>query len=128
MLYDRLHFEPNTASNGDVFARMMVRAEETECSLSMIETLFENSYGGALIIDKKDIPPLSSALGYTETPRGSVFYWVKSDRKGNTLRVKLRSPSYCNWPAVPLSVPGNIVPDFPIINKSFNLSYSGCDM
>ena len=128
MLYDRLHFEPNTASNGDVFARMMVRAEETECSLSMIEILFENSYGGALIIDKKDIPPLSSALGYTETPRGSVFYWVKSDGKGNALRVKLRSPSYCNWPAVPFSVPGNIVPDFPIINKSFNLSYSGCDM
>jgi Ni,Fe-hydrogenase III large subunit/Ni,Fe-hydrogenase III component G len=128
LLYDRLHFEPNTASDGDVFARMMVRAEEIECSLSMIETLFENSYSGALLADKKDIPPLSSALGYTETPRGSVFYWVKSDRKGNTLRVKLRSPSYCNWPAVPFSVPDNIVPDFPIINKSFNLSYSGCDM
>jgi Ni,Fe-hydrogenase III large subunit/Ni,Fe-hydrogenase III component G len=128
LLYDRLHFEANTTSKGDVFARMMVRAEETECSLSIIETLFENSYGGALLADKKAIPPLSSALGYTETPRGSVFYWVKSDRKGNTLRVKLRSPSYCNWPAVPYCVPGNIVPDFPIINKSFNLSYSGCDM
>jgi Ni,Fe-hydrogenase III large subunit/Ni,Fe-hydrogenase III component G len=128
LLYDRLDFEPHTMSRGDVFARMMVRAEETECSLSMINTLLDGVYSGALIADKKDIPPLSSALGYTETPRGSVFYWVKSDGKGNTLRVKLRSPSYCNWPAVPFSVPGNIVPDFPIINKSFNLSYSGSDM
>lgn len=128
LLYDRLYFEPHTTSRGDVFARMMVRAEETECSISMIETLFENSYGGALIADKKDIPPLSSALGYTETPRGSVFYWVKSDANGKTLRVKFRSPSYCNWPAVPFAVHGNIVPDFPLCNKSFNLSYSGSDM
>ena len=128
LLYDRLHFEPHTKSKGDVFARMMVRAEETECSISMIQTLFENPYGGALMTDKKDIPPLSSALGYTETPRGPVFYWVKSDANGKPLRVKFRSPSYCNWPAVPFAVHGNIVPDFPLCNKSFNLSYSGSDM
>jgi Ni,Fe-hydrogenase III large subunit len=47
---------------------------------------------------------------------------------GKPLRVKLRSPSYCNWPAVPFAVHGNIVPDFPLCNKSFNLSYSGTDM
>jgi Ni,Fe-hydrogenase III large subunit len=105
-----------------------IRAEETECSISMINTLLESAYSGGLIADKKDIPPLSSALGYTETPRGSLFYWVKSDDKGNPLRVKFRSPSYCNWPAVPFAVHGNIVPDFPLCNKSFNLSYSGCDM
>jgi len=128
LLYDRLYFEPHTTSKGDVFARMMVRAEETECSMSMIKTLFESTYSGALITEKKDIPPLSSALGYTETPRGSVFYWVKSDEEGRPLRVKFRSPSYCNWPAVPFAVHGNIVPDFPLCNKSFNLSYSGCDM
>ncbi|MFA6053948.1 MAG: NADH-quinone oxidoreductase subunit C [Thermodesulfovibrionales bacterium] len=128
LLYDRLYFEPHTTSKGDVFARMMVRAEETECSMSMIETLFESTYSGALITEKKDIPPLSYALGYTETPRGSVFYWVKSDEEGRPLRVKFRSPSYCNWPAVPFAVHGNIVPDFPLCNKSFNLSYSGCDM
>jgi Ni,Fe-hydrogenase III large subunit len=128
LLYDRLYFEPHTTSKGDVLARMMVRAEETECSMSMIETLFESAYRGALITEKKDIPPLSSALGYTETPRGSVFYWVKSDEEGRPLRVKFRSPSYCNWPAVPFAVHGNIVPDFPLCNKSFNLSYSGCDM
>jgi Ni,Fe-hydrogenase III large subunit len=94
----------------------------------MIHALLENSYSGEMIAPQKDIPVLASALGYAETPRGPVFYWVKSDRAGKPLRVKFRSPSYCNWPAVPFAVHGNIVPDFPLCNKSFNLSYSGCDM
>ena len=128
LLYDKLLFEPHTMAKGDVFARMMIRAEEAECSLSMIDALLETNYKGDPIVAAKAIPPYASALGYTETPRGSVFYWVMSDKEGKPLRVKLRSPSYCNWPAVPFSVHGNIVPDFPLCNKSFNLSYSGCDM
>jgi len=128
LLYDRLEFEPHTTTKGDVFARMMVRAEEAECSVSMINTLLERNYGRDLAVEVKDMPPHACALGYTETPRGSVFYWVKSDAEGKPLRVKLRSPSFCNWPAVPFAVHGNIVPDFPLCNKSFNLSYSGCDM
>ncbi|MBI5408602.1 MAG: NADH-quinone oxidoreductase subunit C [Nitrospirae bacterium] len=128
LLYDRLYFEPHTSVRGDVFARMTVRAAEVECSISMIDTLMESGYKGELATAVKDIRPYSHALGYTETPRGSVFYWVMSDEKGRPMRVKLRSPSFCNWPAVPFAVHGNIVPDFPLCNKSFNLSYSGCDM
>ena len=128
LFYDRLAFEAHTMARGDVFGRMMIRAEEAECSISMINVLLEKDYAGVLITEMKNIPPYASALGYTETPRGSVFYWVMSGRNGNTLRVKLRSPSFCNWPAVPFAVHGNIVPDFPLCNKSFNLSYSGCDM
>ena len=44
-----------------------------------------------------------------------------------TLQVKVTDPSFKNWPAIVRAVPGNIVPDFPVINKSFNLSYSGND-
>lgn len=128
LLYDRLEFEAHTMMRGDVFARMMVRAEEAECSISMINALLETGYRGDLVVELKDIPAYSCALGYTETPRGSVFYWVMSDKDGTPLRVKLRSPSFCNWPAVVFAVHGNIVPDFPLCNKSFNLSYSGCDM
>lgn len=128
LLYDRLEFEAHTMARGDVFARMMVRAEEAECSVSMIHALLERNYPGPLAAETKDIPAYASALGYTETPRGSLFYWVMSGREGKPLRVKLRSPSFCNWPAVPFAVHGNIVPDFPLCNKSFNLSYSGCDM
>jgi len=106
----------------------MIRAEETECSLSMVQALLEGGYTGDLTVPLKAAPPFASALGYVETPRGSLFYWVMSDKDGKPLRVKLRSPSYCNWPAVPFAVHGNIVPDFPLCNKSFNLSYSGTDM
>lgn len=128
LLYDRLEFESHTMMRGDVFARMMVRAEEAECSISMVNALLESSYKGELSVEVKELPSYSCSLGYTETPRGSVFYWVMSDKEGRPFRVKLRSPSYCNWPAVPFAVHGNIVPDFPLCNKSFNLSYSGCDM
>lgn len=128
LLYDMLEFEAHTMARGDVLARMMVRAEETECSISIINTLLESNYAGALAAGINDIPAYSSSLGYAETPRGPVFYWVMSDKDGKLFRVKLRSPSYCNWPAVPFAVHGNIVPDFPLCNKSFNLSYSGCDM
>ncbi len=128
LLYDRLIFEAHTLEKGDVMARMMIRAEEIECSISMIQALFESAYEGDLSVPVKPAPAWSSALGYAESPRGSLFYWVMADREGKPLRVKLRSPSYCNWPAVPFAVHGNIVPDFPLCNKSFNLSYSGTDM
>ena len=128
LLYDKLDFKTHTRTESDALARMMVRADETESSLSLINDILKGSYKGDLHVEAKEIPPDSYALGYTETPRGSVFYWVKSDGDGKPLRVKLRSPSYCNWPAVPFAIPGNIVPDFPLCNKSFNLSYSGCDM
>ncbi len=127
-LYDRLIFEAHTHDKGDVLARMVIRGEETECSISMIQALMESGYKGDLAVPVKAASPYSSALGYAESPRGSLFYWVMADREGRPLRVKFRSPSFCNWPAVPFAVHGNIVPDFPLCNKSFNLSYSGTDM
>jgi Ni,Fe-hydrogenase III large subunit len=107
---------------------MMTRAEETECSISMIQALLESGYQGGLTVPVEPPPAFASALGYAESPRGSLFYFVMADKNGGPLRVKLRSPSFCNWPAVPFAVHGNIVPDFPLCNKSFNLSYSGTDM
>jgi Ni,Fe-hydrogenase III large subunit/Ni,Fe-hydrogenase III component G len=128
LIYDRLIFESHTLEKGDVLARMMIRAEETECSISMVQALFESGYAGDLAVPPRPAPAYASSLGYAESPRGSLFYWVMADKSGRPLRVKLRSPSYCNWPAVPFAVHGNIVPDFPLCNKSFNLSYSGTDM
>jgi len=128
LLYDRLIFEAHTHEQGDVLARMMIRSEEVECSISMIQELMESGYRGPLAVTPDRPAAYASALGYAESPRGSLFYWVMADSAGKPLRVKLRSPSYCNWPAVPFAVHGNIVPDFPLCNKSFNLSYSGTDM
>jgi formate hydrogenlyase subunit 5 len=61
-----------------------------------------------------------------ESPRGELCYWVEA-RGGRVTRCHIKSPSFQNWPAMPLAVAGSIIADFPLINKSFNLSYSGCD-
>jgi Ni,Fe-hydrogenase III large subunit len=73
------------------------------------------------------LPPWSSALGWVEGWRGPCIHWVATDARGDLARVKVTDPSFLNWPALVHAVPGNIIPDFPVINKSFNLSYSGND-
>ena len=67
------------------------------------------------------------AWGCVESPRGTDVIWLMLDDLNKIYRCRVRSASYANWPAVPLTVPGNIVPDFPLINKSFELCYSCCD-
>ena len=69
----------------------------------------------------------SSALGWAEGWRGRVPALGRDRRRGALSRVKITDPSFMNWPGLVQAVPGNIVPDFPVINKSFNLSYSGND-
>jgi len=70
---------------------------------------------------------VASALGWVEAWRGPCTHWVATDERGEVARVKVTDPSFLNWPGLVHAVPGNIIPDFPVINKSFNLSYSGND-
>jgi Ni,Fe-hydrogenase III large subunit/Ni,Fe-hydrogenase III component G len=128
LAYGSLVFEANTYRKGDVFSRMMVRAAEAECSFSIIDSLLEQRHEGGLTVPAGKYPAGSRALGYVEGPRGSIFYWVMAAGDGRPLRVKVRSASFCNWPLMSYAIHGNIVPDFPLVNKSFNLSYSGCDL
>lgn len=128
LLYDKANFDLITEESGDVLARMIVRAKEADESFKIVRQILEMSFPDELQIVDFKIKPESEGLGYVESPRGSVFYFVKSGPNGEVERVKVRSSSYCNWPLMPYAVHGNIVPDFPLCNKSFNLSYSGCDM
>jgi Ni,Fe-hydrogenase III large subunit len=66
-------------------------------------------------------------LGWVEGWRGACTHWVATDERGELTRVKVTDASSLNWPGIIQAVPGNIVPDFPVINKSFNFSYSGND-
>ena len=61
-----------------------------------------------------------------ESPRGELYYWLEG-RDEHLTRCHIKSPSFQNWPAMPFAIADNIIADFPLINKSFNLSYSGCD-
>jgi Ni,Fe-hydrogenase III large subunit len=112
-------------SSGDVLARARIRIEETAISAQLIAQTIEEMPAGAVSVS---VPWQASAEGLSavESPRGELLYFIRV-REGRIQRCHIKSPSFQNWPALPLAMPGNIIADFPLINKSFNLSYSGCD-
>ena len=126
--YASLRFQVPVEEGGDVRARLMVRAREVEQSLSILRQALEGIPHGNVSVELPDaLPPSSSALGWAEGWRGECLHWVETDEEGRLARVKVTDPSFKNWPGLVQAVPGNILPDFPVINKSFNLSYSGND-
>jgi Ni,Fe-hydrogenase III large subunit/Ni,Fe-hydrogenase III component G len=126
--YDALQFEVPLEDGGDVRARLMVRAREVEQSFRIVRQVVESLPATALRATLPPVlPPASSALGWVEAWRGPVVHYVATGEQGGIARVKINDPSFLNWPGLIQAVPGNIIPDFPVINKSFNLSYSGND-
>jgi Ni,Fe-hydrogenase III large subunit len=73
-------------------------------------------------------PVTGLGAGWVEGWRGAVFVGMEVDKEGKLLRCHCHDPSWQNWPVLQHAIMGNIVPDFPLINKSFNLSYSGQDL
>jgi Ni,Fe-hydrogenase III large subunit/Ni,Fe-hydrogenase III component G len=126
--YEGLRFEVPVEDGGDVRARLMVRAREVEQSFrilaQVLQALPETELQASL---PRRLPASSSALGWVEAWRGPCVHWVATDERGELGRVKITDPSFVNWSGLVHAVPGNIIPDFPVINKSFNLSYSGND-
>lgn len=127
--YDEFDLKVATYSKSDVYARYQVRIEEVHSSIGLILKTLSKLKDGKIKteIDGKKMKTNSFAIGITEGWRGDIVYFVKTDSKGNIERVGVRDCSFLNWGAVPHAVVGNIIPDFPLINKSFNLSYSGND-
>jgi Ni,Fe-hydrogenase III large subunit/Ni,Fe-hydrogenase III component G len=126
--YAALRFKVPVEEGGDVRARLMVRAREVEQSLAILEQALEAlPEGPAMERLPESLPASSSALGWAEGWRGECLHWIQTDARGEITRAKITDPSFKNWPALAHAVPGNILPDFPVINKSFNLSYSGND-
>jgi Ni,Fe-hydrogenase III large subunit/Ni,Fe-hydrogenase III component G len=126
--YGSLRFEVPVEEGGDVRARLMVRAREVEQSLAILQQALSSLPDSPLVSPPpRELPPLAAALGWAEGWRGPCLFWVETDAKGALARVKVEDPSFRNWPGLAQAVPGNIIADFPVINKSFNLSYSGND-
>ena len=127
--YSEVDFDiPVYYEEGDVWARVKVRIEEVYQSISIIEQCFDKMPEGAIKTFVREFPPYRQALSYVESPRGEDIYWIMTAPDNMLFRYKVRSPSFCNWPAIPYTIPGNIVPDFPLINKSFELCYSCTDL
>ncbi len=126
--YGKLQFNVPMHNNGDVNCRMNVKLEECFESISLMIQAIETMPQSALAEQLPDIEQYSFAFGLTEAPRGENIHWVMAGENNTVFRYKIRTPSFCNWPALCHAVNGNIVPDFPLINKSFNLSYAGNDL
>jgi Ni,Fe-hydrogenase III large subunit len=125
--YSRVRFQVAQQKEGDVLARLKVRVDEARESFSILEQLLQQHLGEALIAPVSPVPPGRCALGYVEGWRGEIVHWAMTGPGGELFRWKITDPSFHNWRALPVAVRNNIVPDFPVINKSFNLSYSGND-
>lgn len=127
--YDKLKFDMALEKDGDVRARLYVRVKEVFSSMKIIEDALNNLPDGEIKNNKNIIFRKSGlAVGITEGWRGDIVYFVITDKEGNISRVDVRDPSFINWTVLGYAGKGNVVPDFPLINKSFNLSYSGNDL
>lgn len=125
--YSQLSFIVPVFTDGDVEGRMKVKIQEVYESCKLIYEALTTMPPGAVQGGVKEMPSSQNAFGYVESPRGECFHWISTDRKGRISRWKIHSPSFVNWPLIQYAVLENIVPDFPLINKSLNLSYSGND-
>ena len=125
--YDRLEVRKATHRNGDVAARVAIRFDETFEALRLIRTLCAERPAGPVRVDVALPGQAAIGAGWVEGWRGEVFVALELGGDGAIRRCHCHDPSWHNWPVVEHAVIGNIVPDFPLINKSFNLSYSGHD-
>ena len=125
--YDQVKFNVPVYHEGDVLRRMQVRIDEVREAFAIIGQLVEKFPGGPIRVKVPPLAPGAVALGYVEGWRGEIFHWIRAAENNHLARCKVKDPSLQNWPAMSEAILGNIIPDFPVINKSFNLSYSGTD-
>ena len=126
--YDNLDVRMATHRNGDVAARATVRFEEIAESLRLIGLILSSLPAGDIAASVPDAPDNAFGIGWVEGWRGEVLIALETGANNRIRRCHPHDPSWQNWPLLERAVLGNIVPDFPLINKSFNLSYSGHDL
>ena len=124
--YAAADFKMATHRNGDVAARVTVRFEETLESLRLIRHFIDHLPDGPVAIDADRDSLSGFGAGWVEGWRGEILVALDVG-EGRIRRCHCHDPSWHNWPVLEHAVIGNIVPDFPLINKSFNLSYAGHD-
>jgi Ni,Fe-hydrogenase III large subunit/Ni,Fe-hydrogenase III component G len=115
-------------TEGDVWARLMVRVEEADEAARLIDSALEALPSGDLVVPIDMLAEGEGALGLVEGWRGPIWHWFVAGKNNAIRRVKVKDPSFANWPALSYAILENIVPDFPLVNKSFNLSYAGNDL
>ncbi|MBK7422969.1 MAG: NADH-quinone oxidoreductase subunit C [Propionivibrio sp.] len=125
--YDRLEPKMVIERNGDVAARALVRFAEISESIHLIHRIISDLPPGSIRNELRSAPG-QRGFGWIEGWRGDVLVALETGADGKIRRCHCHDPSWQNWPALEHAAIDNIVPDFPLINKSFNLSYAGQDL
>jgi Ni,Fe-hydrogenase III large subunit len=126
--YDVLAFKVPTRQSGDVNARIWVRIAEVGESLDLIEAMLARLPDGPIRVALPAPRAPCEGFAFVEAFRGDLFVHVRLAEDGTVARCHLRDASWLQWPLLEAAIEGNIVADFPLCNKSFNCSYSGCDL
>ena len=122
------HIPVATMWAGDVLARALVRRLEIQRSLEFTIEQLGALPKGPVRVDCGPLRPNELAVAMVEGWRGEIVHAVITDDAGRVRRHKVTDPSFHNWTALGLAMPGNDISDFPLCNKSFNLSYAGHDL
>ena len=125
--YERLQARLCVEHNGDVAARALVRFAEILESLDLTRKILREMPAGEIRCDLRSAPD-RRGFGWIEGWRGDVLVALSTGADGRIRRCHCHDPSWQNWPVLEHAIIDNIVPDFPLINKSFNLSYAGPDL
>jgi len=131
-IYPSLSHQLIIKHHGDVYSRARIRREEVKQSISYIRELITRIPPETLVdsvtLSEKSLQPGTFALSMTEGWRGEICHVAITDQKGELALYKIKDPSFHNWLALALSVRNNEISDFPVCNKSFDLSYCGHDL
>jgi Ni,Fe-hydrogenase III large subunit/Ni,Fe-hydrogenase III component G len=126
--YGELDWRVPVFESGDVKARTLTRVEEARESVRLVREAITSLPAGPLSAPVGSLPAYEPAFSLVEGWRGTIIHWVMVNGRGTLDRVKVLDPSFLNWHALSYALLKNIVPDFPLCNKSFNQSYSGNDL
>lgn len=126
--YDKLNVRLIHDAQGDVAARVNIRFREIVESLQLLRAILAAMPDGDVRVDLPQATAPSLGIGWVEGWRGEVLVALEVGAGGMIRRCHCHDPSWQNWPVLEHAVIDNIVPDFPLINKSFNLSYAGHDL
>jgi Ni,Fe-hydrogenase III large subunit len=128
-LYSKINHKPIIKHHGDVYSRAQIRKEEIWQSIGYIKELL-NTIPNFISKTEPELKPQANAfsLSLVEGWRGEICHCAITDNNGELTLYKIKDPSFHNWLALAQSVRNNEISDFPVCNKSFNLSYCGHDL
>ncbi|MBI5836005.1 MAG: hydrogenase [Candidatus Eisenbacteria bacterium] len=126
--YRFTHVPVVVLESGDVNARALVRRLEAQHSLAFIRETLTHLPAGPVLREVRPLPPESASVALVEAWRGEVVHLLFTGADGSIERAKVVDPSFHNWMGLAMALRGGDISDFPLCNKSFNLSYAGHDL